>query len=109
MTITDKPIAIFISEQEADILQYALAHYDGPYKDIDRLTDEELARREQLQQQARGMAIQIQQLLLDRYHDSQQQESEFFQAAERASQEVARWPAWRREGYSAATRGKVSR
>lgn len=70
-TIPNGMIQLFLSEQEADIIQQALCRYEGPYRKDGTLNDHETARSEAMVKVAEGIIDVIQAELHDRYIKSQ--------------------------------------
>lgn len=70
-TIPSGQIQLFLTEQEADIIQQALAQYEGPYRVGDVLNDEETARSAAMVKVAESICEVIQTELTDRYIKSQ--------------------------------------
>ena len=67
MIIDANKITVHLSEEDADVMQNALVHWKGPYRDGEKLTDEERARVVMLTDKAKRLGEALQDELIRRW------------------------------------------
>lgn len=72
VVVPQNPVQMFLTEQEADIVQWALSRYDGPYSDDQKpsLTQYELDRSVKMVIVAQAICNNIKEELMNRYYAS---------------------------------------